>query len=70
MDIFENRIKSFIENIPKDGDILICSHAGTIKMINSIFENEKYKNSLFKIEYLESIDYRYIINKTYNISII
>ena len=54
---FENRIKSFLQKIPKDGDILICSHAGTIRIINSILEKEDYEKSLFKINYLESVDY-------------
>lgn len=54
---FKNRIHSFLEEIPKDGDILICSHAGTIKMIYSILEENKYEDSLFKINYLESVDY-------------
>ena len=54
---FEKRIKIFLEELPLDGDILICSHAGTIKMIHSILENQNYETSLFKIEYLESIDF-------------
>lgn len=54
---FRERVVSFFEELPKDGDILICSHAGTIKMLNSIFENEDYEKSLFKIDYMESVDY-------------
>lgn len=54
---FRVRLKSFFEELPKDGDILICSHAGAIKMLNSIIENENYEKSLFKINYMEYADY-------------
>lgn len=54
---FENRIKSFIAELPKDGDILICSHGGTIKMIHAILENQDYHNSILKVNYIEPIDF-------------
>lgn len=54
---FENRIKSFLLELPTNGDILICSHAGTIKMLDSIFKNEDFEKSLFEIDYLEYSDY-------------
>ncbi|WP_072680621.1 histidine phosphatase family protein [Arcobacter sp. LA11] len=57
LDDFENRIKDFLENLPKDGDILICSHGGTIKMLHSIFEKKSYHNSLLKVNYIEPIDF-------------
>ncbi len=53
---FENRIKCFLNTLPKDKDILICAHAGSIKMIYSILENEDYLNSFFKIEYTDFVD--------------
>lgn len=53
---FENRIKCFLNTLPKEKNILICSHAGSIKMIHSILKNENYENSSFKIDYLESIN--------------
>lgn len=57
LDSFEGRIKSFLDELPNDGDILICSHGGTIKMIHSILENENYHNSLLKVDYIDSIDF-------------
>jgi len=53
---FESRIKEFLNELPKDKNILICSHGGTIKMINSILKNEDYGKSLFNLKYLEAID--------------
>lgn len=54
---FEERIKSFLEELPKNADILICSHGGTIKMIHSILENQDYHKSILKVNYLEPIDF-------------
>lgn len=56
LDEFRNRIKEFVDSLPKDKDILICSHAGAIRMLNSILTNYDYENSYLKIEYLDSIE--------------
>lgn len=53
---FKNRILSFVNSLPKNKDILICSHAGTIRMLNSILTNKNYEKSYLKIEYLEKIE--------------
>ncbi len=47
---FERRIKSFLTTLPKDKEILICSHAGTLQKI--MFFLGYAKNS---IDYLEQI---------------
>lgn len=54
---FQERINSFFEELPKNSNILICSHGGTIKMLDSIIKKESYEESLFKISYLEFFDY-------------
>lgn len=53
---FESRIKSFLSNLPKNKDILICSHGGTIKMIYSLLKNENYNDSTLKVQYIKPID--------------
>ncbi len=53
---FKNRIKSFINELPKDKNILICSHAGTIKMIYSLLKEEYYKKLNLEIAYLDTIN--------------
>ena len=47
---FEARIKSFLDAIPKDKEILICSHAGTIQKMMVFLGYAKSQ-----IAYLESI---------------
>ncbi len=54
---FEQRVKLFLKELPKDGDILICSHGGTIKMIHSILEDINYHSSLLKVNYIDPIDF-------------
>lgn len=53
---FEQRVNSFIKELPKNKNILICSHGGTIKMINSILTEQDYLSSGFNLNYLEHID--------------
>lgn len=53
---FENRVRSFLKELPKNADILICSHGGTIKMIHSILDNQDYHTNLLKVNYIEPID--------------
>ncbi|RXJ70145.1 hypothetical protein CRV08_00850 [Halarcobacter ebronensis] len=60
---FEQRVYSFIKELPKNKNILICSHGGTIKMMNSILNNEEYISSPFNLKYLESVDI--IISQSY-----
>ena len=47
---FEARIKSFLEELPQDKEILICSHAGTLQKMMVFLGYAKNK-----IEYLEHI---------------
>lgn len=55
---FKKRVFSFFNHLRKDSNILICSHAGTIKLIDSILKKEDYEKSLFKIDYLQYFDYQ------------
>jgi len=48
---YKNRGKSFLQDLPKDKNILICSHAGTIKMLYKLLTN----NELLEVDCLESI---------------
>ena len=47
---YEARIKSFLEELPQDKEILICSHGGTLQKMMVFLGYAKSK-----IEYLESI---------------
>jgi len=47
---FEKRIQSFLAELPKDKEILICSHAGTLQKIMLFLGYAKHK-----IAYLEHI---------------
>ena len=38
-EIFKARIESFLNELPKDKNILICTHAGTIRMILSLLNS-------------------------------
>lgn len=53
---FQNRVKQFLQQLPKDRSVLICSHGGTIKMINSILKKEDYCLTPFTLKYLEKVD--------------
>lgn len=53
---FQNRVKQFLQQLPKNSNVLICSHGGTIKMINAILQNEDYCATTFSIKYLEKVD--------------
>jgi len=48
---FYSRIREFLKTLPKDKEILLCSHAGTIKAILSIFG--KKTKTLNYLEYVE-----------------
>jgi broad specificity phosphatase PhoE len=52
---FENRIKEFIDELPKDKNILICSHAGALKMLNSLLQDIDYDKNHTQFNYSESI---------------
>jgi broad specificity phosphatase PhoE len=46
--LFERRIKSFLADLPKDKEILICSHSGTLQKMMVFLGYAKHK-----IDYLE-----------------
>ncbi len=48
--VFETRIKSFLSDLPRDKEILICSHGGTLQKMMAMLGYAKQK-----IEYLEWI---------------
>ena len=48
--LFEARIKSFLEDLPRDKEILICSHSGTLQKMLVLLGYAKHK-----IDYLEWI---------------
>ncbi len=48
---FKNRVQNFLNDLPKDKDILICTHKGVIDMICNI-KNIKMQ----KIDYLDFIE--------------
>lgn len=48
--VFEERIKSFLAELPQDKEILICSHSGTLQKMMVLLGYAKHK-----IEYLEWI---------------
>jgi broad specificity phosphatase PhoE len=52
---FKNRIDSFLKTLPKNKNILICSHKGTIRMIYSILKKEEFSSINLKVDYLEKI---------------
>ncbi|RXK14223.1 hypothetical protein CP965_01895 [Halarcobacter mediterraneus] len=51
---YKQRVNSFLSELPKDKEILVCSHGGTIKLIHSILTNIEYEKSRYSILYLES----------------
>ena len=53
---FETRIKSFLEELPSNKEILICSHGGTLQKMMTLLGYTK--NS---IDYLESIRVEHVI---------
>lgn len=48
--LFEERIKSFLDDLPKNKEILICSHSGTLQKMMVFLGYAKHK-----IKYLEWI---------------
>lgn len=52
IEVFQERIKCFLDELPKDGSVLICTHGGTITMILSIL-NPMLPNA--PLGYLEHI---------------
>lgn len=54
---YMQRVNSFLSELPKDKDILVCSHGGTIKLIHSILNNTKYEASTYNITYLETLKF-------------
>ena len=58
---YKQRVNSFLNELPKDKDkdILICSHGGTIKLIDALIKKVSYEQSTFSINYLESSSYNF-----------
>ncbi|WP_321315815.1 histidine phosphatase family protein [Halarcobacter sp.] len=54
---FEQRIKEFLNSLPKNKKILICTHGGTMRMLHSLLMNKDYTDFLFKIDYLDAFNY-------------
>lgn len=52
---FKNRINEFINELPKNKNILICSHAGALKMIHSQLENINYESNPIQFNYIEPL---------------
>ncbi len=46
--LFEARIKSFLDDLPRDKEVLICSHSGTLQKMMVLLGYAKHK-----IDYLE-----------------
>lgn len=55
---YKQRVNSFLNELPKNSDILVCSHGGTIKLIHSLLTNIKYEESSYSISYLESLEFK------------
>lgn len=45
---FRGRISAFLDDLPRDQNILVCSHAGTIQEILTLLENDSKR-----LDYLE-----------------
>lgn len=54
---YKQRVNSFLNELPKNSDILVCSHGGTIKLIHSILTNTEYEQSRYSISYLETLKF-------------
>ena len=53
---FEERVKSFLNDINKDKEILICAHGGTIRKILTLLNPDIYKENLtLQLDYLDNI---------------
>lgn len=54
---FQNRLINFINNLPKNKNILICTHAGVIKELAFLFKKEQINT----IDYLETYSFDLLI---------
>ncbi|WP_417332103.1 histidine phosphatase family protein [Halarcobacter sp.] len=54
---YKQRVNSFLLELPKNKDILVCSHGGTIKLIHSFLTNTEYEQSRYAISYLEILKF-------------
>ncbi len=52
---FKNRIKEFIQELPMNKNILICSHAGALKMLHSLLKNIDYDTNNIQFHYIEPL---------------
>lgn len=39
IDVFQSRIKCFLDELPREGNVLLCSHAGTIREILRVLDS-------------------------------
>ncbi|MDP3267088.1 MAG: histidine phosphatase family protein [Sulfuricurvum sp.] len=50
--MFQSRIESFLNELPKEGNVLICAHGGTMRMLLSLIDSTLPDRHL---EYLDTI---------------
>lgn len=55
--MFQNRLLDFINKLPKDKNILICTHAGVIKELAFLLKNEQINS----VDYLDTYELDSII---------
>lgn len=54
---FTNRIKEFLDDLPRNKNILVCTHGGAIRMFHSILQEKDFDCFLFKVDYLDGLTY-------------
>lgn len=50
--VFRTRIQNFLDELPQDKNILICSHGGTIRMILSLINPDAEETALGYLDYI------------------
>jgi len=54
---FKLRVEEFLNSLPKNKKILICTHGGTIRMFHALLSQKEFDFFYFKIDYLEALRY-------------
>lgn len=52
IEVFQARIESFLNELPKEGNVLICAHGGTIAMILSLLNPALLDGPLGYLDYI------------------